>query len=112
AGTLSGGNLQKLVLARELSLDPPLIIAVNPSKTLDHFSTELLHSTLIKYRDRGKAILLVSEDSEEVMKVSDRIMVMHEGNLYELGSRDEVDLGLIEEYMIRGGEVEEVIKVG
>ena len=112
AGTLSGGNLQKLVLARELSLDPPLIIAVNPSKTLDHFSTELLHSTLIKYRDHGKAILLVSEDSEEVMKVSDRIMVMHEGNLYELGSRDEVDLGLIEEYMIRGGEAEEVIKVG
>jgi len=108
AGTLSGGNLQKLVLAREISLDPRIIIAVNPSKTLDYMSTEFLYNMLLENKYRGKAILLISEDSEEVMKLADRIAVMYDGKLYYLGEKGEIDLDTIEEYMIHGGYKEEI----
>ncbi len=102
AGYLSGGNLQKLVLARELSINPDLIIAVNPTRALDHFSAEFVYKTLIEYRNKGKAILLISEDIDEVLRLSDRISVIYEGELIEMGCREKVDIDLMEEYMIRG----------
>ncbi len=102
AGYLSGGNLQKLVLAREISIDPPLIIAVNPTRALDHFSTEFVYETLYKFKENGKAVLLISEDKDEVLRLSDRISVMFEGKLIEMGRREDVDVDLMEDYMIRG----------
>ena len=102
AGYLSGGNLQKLVLAREISIDPPLIIAVNPTRALDHFSTEFVYETLYRFKEKGKAVLLISEDKDEVLRLSDRISVMYEGKLIEMGRKEEVDIDLMEDYMIRG----------
>jgi len=102
AGHLSGGNLQKLVLARELSINPKLIIAVNPTKTLDYMSTEAVYRILNKFRNMGKGILLVSEDTEEVLRLSDEVAVIYEGKIFLLGKRNEVDLDIMEDYMVRG----------
>lgn len=81
ARLLSGGNLQKLILARELSRDPALIIAVYPSRGVDAGATEAVHRRLIDERDRGAAILLISEDLDELLSLSDRISVIYEGQI-------------------------------
>lgn len=102
AGYLSGGNLQKLVLARELSINPMLVIAVNPTRALDHFSTGFVYEKLVRYKNNGNAVLLISEDIEEVLRLSDRIAVIYEGKLVEMGRKEDVDIDVMEEYMIRG----------
>jgi simple sugar transport system permease protein len=79
AGKLSGGNLQKMVLASELGRDPELIIAVDPTAGLDVGATEYIRKLLLEQRGRGAAILLVSSDLEEIMALSDRIAVMFRG---------------------------------
>ncbi len=79
AGVLSGGNVQRLILARELSYKPKLIVASHPTYGLDLAATEYIRSLLASQRDRGAAVLLVSEDLEEIMALSDRIAVMFEG---------------------------------
>jgi simple sugar transport system ATP-binding protein len=79
AELLSGGNLQKLILARELSRKPQLIIAVQPSAGLDCGAAEFIRLSLIKQRGKRKAILLISKDLEEIFSLSDRIAVMYEG---------------------------------
>jgi simple sugar transport system ATP-binding protein len=81
ARTLSGGNLQKLILAREFSDDPNVIVAVYPSRGLDVGATENVHSLLIQERDRGAAVLLISEDLDELLSLSDRIVVLYEGRV-------------------------------
>jgi simple sugar transport system ATP-binding protein len=81
AGKLSGGNLQRLILARELSKGASLIVAVHPTSGLDVGATEFVHRALIEARDRGAAILLISEDLDEVLSVSDRIGVIYRGRL-------------------------------
>jgi len=81
AGVLSGGNVQRLILARELSYKPKLIVASHPTYGLDLAATEYIRSLLASQRDRGAAVLLVSEDLEEIMALSDRIAVMFEGEL-------------------------------
>ncbi len=81
ARLLSGGNLQKLILARELSSDPALIIAMHPTQGLDVGATESVRKLLIDERGKGAGILLVSEDLDEVMQLSDRILVMYEGEI-------------------------------
>ncbi len=78
---LSGGNLQKLILAREFSSGPRVIIAVYPSRGLDVGATETVHKRLIAERDRGAAVLLISEDLDELLSLSDRIVVMFEGQI-------------------------------
>lgn len=77
--TLSGGNQQKLVLARELGLDPILLLAAQPTRGLDVGAAEYVHTRLLQARDQGMAILLVSTELEEIQNLSDRIMVMYEG---------------------------------
>ena len=77
--TLSGGNLQKLILARELARDPQLLIASQPTRGLDVGATEYIRSKLLEERSRGRAILLISEDLDEILSLSDRIAVMYEG---------------------------------
>jgi len=78
---LSGGNIQRVVLARELSGDPRLIIAAHPTYGLDVGATEQVRQILLAQRDRGAGILLISEDLEEIMTMSDRILVLFEGRV-------------------------------
>lgn len=81
AFTLSGGNIQKVVLAREISGEPELLIVAQPTRGLDVGSIEFVHRSIIAARDRGAAVLLVSAELEEVMSLSDRIAVVYEGNI-------------------------------
>jgi general nucleoside transport system ATP-binding protein len=78
---LSGGNVQKLILARELSGNPKLIVASHPTYGLDVSATALTHELLLKQRERGAAVLLISEDLDELFKLSDRIAVMYAGQV-------------------------------
>jgi len=84
AGSLSGGNLQRLVLARELSGSPKLIVVSQPTRGLDVAATEYVRSLLIQQRNRGAAILLVDEDLGELITLSDRIAVMYKGEIVGL----------------------------
>jgi len=79
--TMSGGNQQKAIVAREIDLDAKLLIAVQPTRGLDVGAIEYIHKQLLEQRDQGKAILLISLELEEVMNVSDRILVMYEGEI-------------------------------
>jgi simple sugar transport system ATP-binding protein len=81
---LSGGNQQKVVLARELSGSPSLIIAMQPTRGLDVGATEVVHNKLLHERERGAAILYISTELEEVMAISDRIAVMYKGELVDI----------------------------
>lgn len=76
---LSGGNMQKVIVARELSVSPQLVIACQPTRGVDIGASEYIHSMLLNTRDEGNAVLLISADLDEVMKLSDRILVMFEG---------------------------------
>lgn len=81
AGLLSGGNMQKLILARNLSRNPQIIIANQPTRGLDEGAIATVHQLLLDARDQGAGILLISEDLEELMQLSDSIVVMHNGKL-------------------------------
>ena len=81
ARSMSGGNQQKAIVAREIDRDLPLIIAVQPTRGLDVGAIENIHSELVAQRDAGKGILLVSLELDEVMNLSDRILVMYEGEI-------------------------------
>ncbi len=81
ARSMSGGNQQKAIIARELDRDKDLIVAVQPTRGLDVGAIEFIHSQLVAQRDAGKAILLVSLELDEVMSLSDRILVMYEGEI-------------------------------
>ena len=98
AGSLSGGNQQKAVLARELSGEPGVIIAAQPTRGVDVGAIEFIHRRLIEEREKGKAILLISLELEEVRSLSDRIVVMYDGKIVgELDAADATDerLGLL-----------------
>ncbi len=81
AGALSGGNQQKVVLAREIERDPRVLIAAQPTRGLDVGAIEFVHRRLIEERDEGRGILLVSLELDEILSLSDRIFVMYEGRL-------------------------------
>ena len=98
ARALSGGNVQRLILARELSGDPGLIVAAHPTSGLDISATEQIHTLLLARREAGAGILLVSEDLDEVLALSDRIAVLYEGRVMGVVSAAEADrehLGLM-----------------
>ena len=90
--SLSGGNIQKLVLARELSRDPGVLIAAQPTRGVDIGATEYIHQRLLDERERGTAILLISEDLDEIRALSDRIAVMYEGRI--VGEVENVDVDI------------------
>jgi len=97
AENLSGGNQQKLVLARELGRDPRMLIAAQPTRGLDVGAIEFVHRRILDERDNGKAVLLVSMELEEIMSLSDRILVMYEGRIvaeFEGGAVTEEELGI------------------
>jgi len=81
ARSMSGGNQQKAIVAREIDKDPQLLIAVQPTRGLDVGAIEYIHRQIVAQRDAGKAVLLVSLELDEVMTVADRILVMYEGQL-------------------------------
>jgi simple sugar transport system ATP-binding protein len=81
AGALSGGNQQKVVLAREIDGDPKVLIAAQPTRGLDVGAIEFVHRRLVEQRDAGRAVLLVSLELEEILSLSDRILVIYEGRI-------------------------------
>lgn len=81
AGSLSGGNIQKVILAREISRSPKFLIAVYPIRGLDLGAAEFIHKQLLALRDQGVGILLISEELEEIINLSDRIAVIFKGNI-------------------------------
>ena len=81
ARSMSGGNQQKAIIAREIDKNPQLLIAVQPTRGLDVGAIEYIHKQIVAQRDAGKAVLLVSLELDEVMTVSDRILVMYEGEI-------------------------------
>jgi simple sugar transport system ATP-binding protein len=105
--SMSGGNLQKLLLAREIAEQPKLIIVVYPARGLDVGATESIHKLLTELRDQGTAILLISEDLDELMKLSDRVGVMFGGRVVGNFPIEEVDLeevGLLMMGLVRSKE--------
>lgn len=95
---LSGGNQQKVIIAREVAEDPDLLIAVQPTRGLDVGAIEYVHKTLVEQRDKGKAVLLISLELDEVMNVSDTIGVIYNGSIqttFKQGEVDENTIGLL-----------------
>ena len=86
AHNLSGGNIQKLILARELSGHPKVLLVAQPTRGIDVGSAQYIHERLVEQRDSGTAVLVISEDLDEVMTISDRIVVMYEGQI--IGTAD------------------------
>ena len=99
---LSGGNIQKLILARVLEAQPGIILANQPTRGLDVRAASEVSRRLIEARDRGAGVLLISEDLDEILALSDRILVMHTGRIAETGSRDRTVIGA----MMTGGAAE------
>lgn len=96
-GTLSGGNMQKVVFAREMETDPIVMIASQPTRGVDIGAIEFLHGQLVGLRDTGKGVLLVSAELDEVISLADRILVMYEGRIvaeFGRGEADERELGV------------------
>jgi len=101
---LSGGNQQKVIIAREVANDPDLLIAVQPTRGLDVGAIEFIHKTLITERDKGKAILLISYELDEVMNLSDTLAVIYDGSIvdtFKQGTVDENTIGLL----MAGGKI-------
>ena len=98
AKSLSGGNQQKAIIAREISRDPDLLIVANPTRGLDVGAIEFIHKRIIEQRDKFKAVLLVSFELEEILNVSDRIAVIHDGKIVGVVNANETseqELGLL-----------------
>ena len=95
--TLSGGNMQKLLMGRELISKPEVIIASQPTRGLDVNAVEAIHNLLVDQRDGGSAILLISEDLDELFKLSNRLLVMYEGKIvkyFDINNADINNVGL------------------
>jgi simple sugar transport system ATP-binding protein len=90
--SLSGGNQQKVITAREISKEPRIIIAHEPTHGLDISATRYIHNLLLELRNQGKAVLLVSSDTDEILKLSDRIAVMSRGKIVGISRREEVNM--------------------
>ena len=102
---LSGGNLQKVILAREISGHPALMVAVHPTRGLDVGATETVHKLLVEQRDTGAAILLISEDLDELLSLSDRVAVIYEGRIIGEMPAEGADIHVIG-LMMAGTKVE------
>ena len=88
-GSLSGGNQQKMIIAREISRPIQLMIAAQPTRGIDVGSIEFIHQQIVAKRDEGIAVLLVSSELDEIMALSDRIVVMYRGSIFgEVSSKD------------------------
>lgn len=98
-GTLSGGNMQKVIFAREMEADPELLIAAQPTRGVDIGAIESIHQKIIEVRDSGRGVLLVSAELDEILSLADRILVMYEGEIMAEFKRGEADEREIAVYM-------------
>ncbi|WP_273123957.1 ABC transporter ATP-binding protein [Bacillus weihaiensis] len=106
AGNLSGGNLQKLIVARELGQETPLLIAAEPTRGVDIGAMEYIHEALLEKRNKGEAVLLVSSELSEIMSLSDRILVMYEGKIVGEINRSDASEEVISVLMAGGQQNE------
>ncbi|MDY5855618.1 MAG: ABC transporter ATP-binding protein [Anaerovoracaceae bacterium] len=107
AGSLSGGNMQKVVVAREFSFDTPILVIAQPTRGVDIGAMEFIHQQIIRKRNEGCAILLVSADLDEVLRLSDRVITMYEGRVtgeFPAEKIDRMEIG----YYMTGSRKEEV----
>jgi simple sugar transport system ATP-binding protein len=112
AGTLSGGNQQKVVVARELDGDLRLLVLDQPTRGLDVGSIEFIHRQAIKKRDAGTAVLLVSAELDEVLEISDRVAVMYRGQIVDIVDGRTADRNAVGVLMATGLKHEAAIAVG
>jgi ABC-type uncharacterized transport system ATPase subunit len=115
ARALSGGNQQKAIIGREIDREPDLLIAALPTRGLDVGAIEFIHQRLIEQRDKGKAVLLISFELDEVMNVSDRIAVIYDGQIVDTMSQKETneqELGLLMAGHSKKSNKEEQVKEG
>jgi simple sugar transport system ATP-binding protein len=106
-GALSGGNIQKVILARELAREPKALIAVYPTRGLDMGAEEFIHTRLLELRAKGVAIFLISEELDELMNLCDRIAVIFKGKILDILTRREATrptLGLLMAGIRQGAE--------
>jgi simple sugar transport system ATP-binding protein len=103
ADNLSGGNQQKVIVAREFDQNPKLLIAAQPTRGIDVGSIEFIHQRLLQARNKGKAVLLISADLEEILSISDRIAVMYEGRIVGMLDPDEANEARLGMMMTGGG---------
>ncbi len=89
ARSMSGGNQQKLIIGRALELNPKLLVTTQPTRGLDVGAINSIHKMLISYRDKGNSVILISYDLDEILTLSDRIAVMHNGNIIDVVDNDE-----------------------
>ena len=93
--TLSGGNMQKLLMGRELTINPEVILASQPTRGLDVNSVDKIHQLLVEQRNNGSAILLISEDLDELFKLSNRLLVIFEGKIIQSFETGEMDISKV-----------------
>ena len=98
--SMSGGNQQKAIIAREIELQSPLMIFVQPTRGVDIGAIENIHKMMIQQRDQGKAILLISLELDEIMNVADTIGVIYNGQLQKIASSDSLTTNEVGEYMM------------
>ena len=101
-GSLSGGNMQKIVVAREFSYNTPVLIISQPTRGVDIGATEFIHEQIIQKRNEGCAILLISADLDELFRLSDRLITLYDGRItgeFKAGSIDKQSIG----YFMTGG---------
>lgn len=98
--SMSGGNQQKAIIAREIELQSPLMIFVQPTRGVDIGAIENIHKMIIQERDRGKAILLISLELDEIMNVADTVGVIYNGQLQKIASRESLTTNEVGEYMM------------
>jgi simple sugar transport system ATP-binding protein len=108
ARKLSGGNLQKVILAREISAKPKLMVAVQPTRGLDVGAIETIQNLLLEQREAGAAILLISEELEELLALSDRLAVIYDGKIMGVVPTDQADIHQIG-LMMTGSNLEAAV---
>ena len=104
---MSGGNLQKVILAREISTDPKLMVAVQPTRGLDVGAIEAIQRLLLEQRSTGTAVLLISEELEELFSLSDRIAVIFHGQIMGILPAEDADIDTVGQMMM-GTLLEEI----
>jgi simple sugar transport system ATP-binding protein len=103
--SLSGGNQQKVILGRELLLDRPFVLLDQPTRGLDVGATEYVHAQILRLREQGRAVLLISADLEELFLLADRLVVMHRGRIVAERRTDETTVDEIGYLMLEGRSV-------
>ena len=101
-GTLSGGNMQKLVMAREMAFDSPLLLVSQPTRGVDVGGIAFIHEQILRHRRQGGGALLISSDLDEVLALADRVAVMYQGRIAALLPRKEASRELVGRYMLSG----------